>query len=167
MLYAGPKLENGAGIDAFAAGGGAPNVSAWPVFIGEMGDGTGSVAQTVPGGEFRTVNVSSVVDSHGAFNATSRLWTVPTGEVGTYEITGKVRIGDYATPGISCGIGMHTSNTDHPAFFWDNTKNNRQGIQNTRLIQLTAGQQIRLFIYIDQGGDFGLSTAALTIQRIR
>ena len=146
----------------------SPNVSSWPVMVAELGNGDGTqTSQSIPGTTFQTINVVATTDTHGAWNSTNKWWTVPAGQSGVYEVAGKARLVDGFQAGVSIGLGMHSSSTDHPAFFWDNTKNNRQGIQNVRVSQFNAGDNIRLFIYIDASGSHNLAGASLTIQRIR
>lgn len=139
-----------------------PNVSAWPVLVAEFNG-----SQSVGNVQFAKITLSATADSANGWDAANSWWTVPVGQGGTYEIAGKIRLADGTGAGVSVGIGMHTSNADHPAFFWDNTKNNRQGMQNVRVTTLTAGQQVRLFAYIDAGAPVACVAAVLTIQRIR
>lgn len=123
------------------------------------------------GAAFTTIPLNTVtIDTASAYNTTTGIYTLP--ETGTYLITAKMRFVDTPGAGFSYGIGMDTSNADGPSFFWSVTTAApgsgaaRQGIANSRFFQGTAGDQIRLFAYVD-GALLGVSGAELNVIRIR
>jgi len=113
---------------------------------------------------FQTVMVNSVqIDNFNTFDTSTGEWVVP--ETGTYEVNGKLRLEDGARGSLSYGIGLDVANVDNSGFFWSQGTNNRQGIFNSRIIMLTAGQRLRLYAYVDSPG-VGASTAELNATRI-
>lgn len=141
-----------------SGGGSAPD---FPFFAGTYQGyhNVGSAFTTVPLNQIAT-------DTHGGWNATTNTWTVPAGQSGVYQVFGKYRIQDGGGGGTSTGIGLDTANQDSPTFFWGVTNGNRHGIVNQRFAQFNAGDQIRLFSYID-GAARNIEAAALNILRVK
>lgn len=154
----GPQGEPGAPGAPGSGGGSAPD---FPFFDGRYAGWYGADSS------FQTVPLNQVAaDTHGGWNSSTNTWTVPAGQSGIYQVFGKYRIVDGGPQGQSIGIGLDTSNTDSPTFFWGVTNPNRQGISNQRFAQFNAGDQIRLFSYID-GGSRNIEAAALNILRVK
>jgi hypothetical protein len=154
--------------------GGGTDVASFAAFVGTYGNtaiGEGGYAHE--GGAFNTVMISSVSVNIGGGTLSNNLWTVP--QTGTYDVQGKVRFADNSTGGnkYGWGIGMDIANQDSPGFLWRTTPENpsftatnRMGEQNRRVMPLTAGQQLRLFAYID-GTNLNVIAAELIAIRIR
>ena len=124
---------------------------------------------------FTTVTLTSVMlDTSSSW--ASPVWTVP--ETGTYEINGKLRLADNTPAGINFGIGMGIGNVDDPGFYWDTTKGatvggaigggnvGRNMIFNSRISQLTQGDLLRLYTYIDDPTTRIITGAELNAVRI-
>jgi hypothetical protein len=113
----------------------------------------------------------ATTDTHGGWNKINRNeYTVQ--QTGLYDCQLKVRVADPQGggpgAGISHGLGIDIINADSPGFQWSVTAPNRSGSYNSRLMPLTAGQQLRAFVYYDNGGSFGpINSAAFAIQRVR
>jgi hypothetical protein len=159
-------------VDANAGGGGT-DVSAWPVFVGSYNGTTQEFNNNA--GFSRILLPTITVDTHNGWDSTNNWWTVPTGQSGRYRIEMKYRLSDEVPGGISHGIGAGTSQGDSPAFFWATTiavgalgsGANRHGVINQRIVSLNAGDQVRLFCYIDSNSVRKISDAEMTIDRIR
>lgn len=124
----------------------------------------GTSFQTLPQ-TFTTVQFNTVsVDNKNAWNAANNTWTVP--ETGTYEVNGKLRLVDGNLSGLSYGLGIDVVNEDNAGFFWGVGAPNRQGLFNSRIIMLTAGQALRLYAYVDNPSGVGVNAAELNAVRI-
>ncbi|MGI4944965.1 MAG: hypothetical protein ACRYHQ_31135, partial [Janthinobacterium lividum] len=84
----------------------------------------------------------------GAFNLSSNTYTAPT--TGFYRITTKLRLDDNAAT-VSYGLGADSSMVDGPWFIWSQTDigstYNRNGLLNTRVVSLNAGDPIVMYGY--------------------
>ena len=141
----------------------AANMASLRVEAGN-GDGT-STGQNV-GTNFTTIILPRVVaDSASGWNATANTWTVPT--TGTYLVITNIRFVDNLVSGLSYGQGANTSNVDNASFLWNTTNGKRNGSTNTRIMQLTAGQAVDLFAYVDSSQPIAVSGASLTIQQLQ
>ena len=115
---------------------------------------------------FKTVMLANVVtDSASGWNPVTSTYTAP--NTGTYLIISTVRLVDALPAGISWGQGVHTSTADNPAFLWVTTAGPRNGFVNSRIMQLSAGQTVSLFLYADSLTPIALSGASLNIQQIQ
>lgn len=140
---------------------GDPGLPDFPFFDGRW-QGSHSAS-----GTFTTVPMNTIAtDTHGGWNAGNQTWTVPAGQGGIYQIYGKYRISDGGDANVSIGIGLDTTNADSPTFFWGVTNATRNGIMNQRFTALNAGDQVRLFSYID-GTPRNIEAAALSILRVK
>lgn len=128
-----------------------------------IGTGNGNqAAQTVSGASFTTINLVAANDLGSHFNNTTHVYTVPSS--GTYYISAKIRHRDNQPSGISIGMGMDIVNADNPSFFWGVTNGQREGLQNSRIMSLTAGDAVRLYTYCNTTLD--VATAEINIYRI-
>jgi len=123
--------------------------------------------------QFTTVGLNSVMlDTSASF--ASNMWTVP--ETGTYELNGKLRLSDNTPAGISFGIGMGINNVDDAAFYWATTTASTFGfagnsvgrhmVFNSRIMQLTQGDLLRLYAFIDDTTARTIQAAELNAVRI-
>jgi hypothetical protein len=131
---------------------------------------SGTAFQTI-GQTFTTVQINTVmVDNKTAWSASNFWWVCP--ETGVYEVNGKLRLADGNYPGLSYGIGMDIANGDNASFFWGQGMTTgtaalgRQGIFNSRIIALNAGDPLRLYAWVDSPGGIGVSGAELNAVRI-
>ena len=132
----------------------------------EAGTGYGLSTNQTAGNTFKPLSLGSVVtDSASGWNAAANTYTVPV--TGTYLIVSGLRLADNVPAGISYGQGVHTSNVDNPAFLWTTTVGPRNGTTNTRIMQLSAGQTVVFFAYVDSPSPIGVSGASLSIQQIQ
>ena len=141
----------------------APNLASLRV---DTGTSTGSATTQTFNTYFKTVMLSNVVtDSASGWNAVASTYTAP--NTGTYLIISNVRLTDSLPAGISWGQGVHTSNADNPAFLWATTAGPRNGFVNSRVMQLSAGQTVSLFLYADSLTPLALASASLNIQQLQ
>ena len=137
-------------------------------FRAEVGGGLGqSAGQTFSTSDaFKTIALSRVlVDTASGWNASTNSYTVPA--TGTYLIISNIRLTDFAPQGISYGQGVDTSNMDSYSFLWVSTgAGPRNGFLNSRIMQLTAGQKLSLFAYVESKTPINLSSAILNIQQL-
>ncbi|HEX8323434.1 MAG TPA: hypothetical protein VF595_05920 [Tepidisphaeraceae bacterium] len=113
---------------------------------------------------FQTVNLTKVTDLGSNFSNTTHFYTVPV--TGVYEITTKLRVNDGYPSGISYGQGVHSSNIDGPWFLWASTNGNREGSINVRKAVFNAGDQIRMYAYIDSAGTIFVGAAEMTVELV-
>ncbi len=115
---------------------------------------------------FKTVALSHVVtDTASGWNSTTNSYTIPVS--GTYLIISNIRLADFAPPGVSYGQGVDTTNVDTFSFLWSTTGTApRNGFVNSRVMQLSAGQTVSLFAYVDSASPIHLSSAILNIQQL-
>jgi len=126
---------------------------------------SGGVAFQTIGQSFVTVQVNSVMlDNKSRWDAANFSWVVP--ETGTYEVNGKIRLADGDYSGLSYGIGMDIVNQDNAGFFWGQGARHRQGLFNSRIINLASGDRLRLYAYIDNPAGVGVTNAELNAVRI-
>ena len=93
---------------------------------------------------------------------------------GLYQITGTIRTRDFSEKDTQFGVGVHTSNIDGPWFLWhtvqeigkkNNTKYNRTSYPYIRLARFNAGEQLRMFIYVD-GDPLEMQTSGFQVLKI-
>jgi hypothetical protein len=160
------------GTTGYTGSAGVDASSNFPVLIASTNTTTGAIGA----GSFNTVVLNTVTTNTGggAFNTTNGQWTVP--ETGIYDIQGKIRFSDGTASNakFSWGIGIDTSNVDSPAFLWRTSPGAltvgtqvRHGEMNRRVMALTAGQLLRLFVYIDTQTGVTINAAELIAIRIR
>lgn len=115
---------------------------------------------------FNTIVLSTVaVDTASGYNTTSGIYTIPV--AGYWLAISKVRWADSSTSGTSFGQGVDTSNQNTPAFQWFVTPSvtagtARESSLNVRLTAFNAGDQVRLFSYVDTNA-LTLHTAQLNL----
>jgi hypothetical protein len=137
-----------------------------PLFRGVM-----TVAQTVTGQTYTTLNIVSSSDTHAAFDSTSKYYIVP--QTGWYNITARARLADGLLSGAVYGLGIDTVNQDSIYMKWETStsavlgSNKRVNVLNERFMYLTQGSAFRAYIYVDMAGTYSVSNAELTIVRIR
>jgi hypothetical protein len=131
----------------------------------------GNTAFQNNGAGFITLQINAtVIDTANAFNTATWIYTVP--ETGVYEVNAKVRLADATPAGISYGLGIDTSNVDSAGFFWGVTNannlgtGNRQGLFNSRIMALNAGDPLRAFTYVDNPSAVGVIAAELSCYRL-
>jgi hypothetical protein len=113
------------------------------------------------GGSFITVPLGTEVnDAGGNYNNSTYIYTVPV--TGWYMAVGKFRLPDSGAA-YSVGLGIHTSNADGTWVQWGLGVSNRNGLLNTIVAYYTAGDQVRMFAFIDTGGSTTVTNAELTI----
>jgi hypothetical protein len=93
-------------------------------------------------------------DPTNAYNRTTGVITIPSD--GLYQITGTMRVADRSPVGVQYGVGVHTSNIDGFWFLWhavQNTTNvnDRTTYPYIRVGRFNAGDQLRMFVYVDGG----------------
>jgi len=137
-------------------------VSDMPRLVVSRSSGTGF--QTV-GQTFTIIQVNSVMlDNKSRWDAPNFSWVVP--ETGTYEVNGKIRLADGDYSGLSYGLGMDIINQDNAGFFWGQGARSRQGLFNSRIINLAAGDRLRLYAYVDNPSGVPVTNAELNAVRI-
>ncbi|WP_291428524.1 hypothetical protein [Deinococcus sp.] len=144
-------------------------ITTWPTMIARLGSGSGTeVAQTVPARTFARLHVIAAYDSHAAFNNATSIYTTP--QKGLYRLGGKVRVVDGGMPqGSGLGLGIDFQERDGHSFFWGVANANRQGVINQRVVGLSEGTILRLFIYADHpvAATVDIASAEFTVERIR
>lgn len=135
-------------------------------FRADTGTTTGGTTGQTVGASFKTIKLPNVVtDSANGWNPTSSTFAAPT--TGTYLIISSVRLNDSAPANISWGQGVNTSNSDNQTFSWATTAGLRNGFTNMRIMQLSAGQSVDLFAYVDHSNAVGIASASLSIQQLQ
>jgi hypothetical protein len=152
------------------AQGGTGRTIAVPALAVSRSNGNPGSFMTV-GPNFTTIVLTTTaIDTASAYNTSTGIYTLP--ETGLYLITMKVRLADATPGGVSYGAGVDTSNGDGASFFWGTTaasggQASRQGLFNSRLYNGTAGDQLRLFAYVDANGGAGVNSAELNVIKLR
>ena len=144
------------------------NVAATPMasLRVDVGAGLGTPCGQTFGVGFKTIALTNVIaDTASGWNAGASTYTAPA--TGTYLIVSNVRLMDGAPANISYGQGVNTSNVDNNSFIWKTTGSLRNGFTNTRIMQLSAGQTVDLFLYVDSPNPVQLSSASLSIQQLQ
>jgi hypothetical protein len=131
----------------------AQQIPANNIFLSVEGSNNQSI-----GSVFTTILMNKIVDIYGTqssnYNIATGIFTVPT--TGFYEITGTIRFQDKQIAKTQFGVGIHTSNTDGPWFMWSaiqgtTSNSNRTTYPYLRLAKFNAGDQVRMFSYVDTG----------------
>ncbi len=132
----------------------------------DTGTSTGGALNQSFSNSFKTVALTNVItDTASGWNATANTYTVPA--TGTYLIVSNVRFMDGIAANISYGVGVNTSNVDNTSFTWTTTAGLRNGFSNMRVMQLSAGQTLDLFVYADTPNPLALGSASLSIQQLQ
>lgn len=142
------------------------HVPDWPVLVVARSAGDGANSFQNIGSAFTTVAFASAasVDSHGGWSSANNIYTIP--QTGTYQMVAKARLTDGNIGGKSYGIGIDIANQDSAGFQWCVGNSLRQGGMNIRQMRLTAGDALRMFMYIDGGGN-NVNGAELVVTRVR
>lgn len=131
----------------------------------EAGSANGSSVNQTLGAAFKAVALPTVVtDTASGWNTSANTYTVPA--TGSYLIISNLRLVDSVPAGISYGQGVNSSNVDNASFVWSTTAGMRNGFNNMRIMQLSAGQTIYLFGYLDSPTPIAISGASLSIQQL-
>lgn len=145
--------------------GGTGRTNAKPMLIASRSIASGSF-QTV-GRAFTIIQINSApLDTSGGFNTATYLYTAP--ETGVYIVNGRYRVADPAPAGINCAIGVDVATSESASVIWQtiasvSASTSRHSMQISRIISVTAGQQVRLFAYIDSATAVGISSAELNV----
>ena len=132
----------------------------------EFGSWNGIASNQLFTTAFKTVALNNViVDTASGWNASSNTYTVPA--TGTYLIVSNLRLADLLPAGISFGQGVNTSNVDNLSFLWRTTAGPRNESVATRIMQLSAGQTVDLFAYVDSSSPVAIAGASLSIQQLQ
>jgi|TARA_R110000751_G_scaffold290156_5_gene396651 hypothetical protein len=104
-------------------------------------------------------------DPTGAYNTSTGVITIPSD--GIYQITGTMRVADRSSSGVQYGVGVHTSNIDGSWFLWHavlytSNPNDRTTYPYIRVGHFNAGDQLRMFVYVDNG-PLRMSTGAFQV----
>jgi hypothetical protein len=147
----------------------APNAKAHFMSV-TNGTGAGTI-QTLSNAVFTTMDIAGTVtvDTDGALNTTTDIYTVPT--TGTYLCQALVRVADGFTVNSNLGIGIHTSNVDGAWVQWNkimplNTGGGRLSCDYTRIAPFNSGDQLRLYCFQDSGGNMNITAMSVQIWRI-
>lgn len=120
-----------------------------------------STGQTISNA-FTTISMPTVnADPGGNYDPATFIYTVP--RDGLYMIVTKIRFADAITSGLSYGQGAHTSNVDGPWFAWTVTNGIREGLINTRIMRLQAGDPVRAYAYMDNATAREVRLASMNI----
>ncbi len=128
----------------------------------------GSGSQTISPSSFTKITLPTVnSDTESNWDGTNNWYTVPT--TGLYLILAKIRPSDGTTAGTTVAIAVHTSEVDGAYLKWGKmgplgTGVNRTTVDYQRLAYFTAGDQLRLFTYSDEG--YTVNQAGLQIVKI-
>lgn len=121
----------------------------------------GGVFQTVAG-SFATLQINAAqIDNALRFDPATYAYVIP--EAGTYALSAKMRA-DNAAAGISYGLGVGIANDDDAAFLWSMTNGKREGLLNTRVVDLARGDRVRAYAYADAA--INLTSAEMSIHRL-
>jgi hypothetical protein len=136
----------------------------------ETNNGNGaSTIQTISNVTFTSIDVAGTVAANpgGGFNATTDLYTLPAG--GIYVCQALVRIADGFGTSTNVGLGVHTSNVDGYWFQWNKYVTGGGGrcsFDYTRVASFAAGNQLRLYMFQESGGNMAITACNLSIWRI-
>lgn len=135
------------------------NVADWPFFEATFDGEVGA-----SGNDFvRAMLTTLVSDSHGGFNSSTSLYTVP--QDGIYDILFKFRLIDGDIRELSFGTGVGTSRGDTPSFSWWEGNKQRQGTTYRRVASFQKGQTLEAFYYIGSGSPPNIKALDLVIFR--
>jgi len=153
------------------ASGGTGRTVARPALIAARSAANFSTGFQSIGQSFATVQVNAAsVDTAAGFSASTFLYTVP--ETGIYLVTGRYRLVDGTAAGINCAIGVDVAAGDTIGLTWQSTiaasptGSQRNVLQVSRIVSLTAGQTLRLFAFADTSGSVAITAAELSAQRL-
>ncbi len=161
-----PSLVSRISDLATAVGNRIKTIEQRPVFRGSL-----TASQTLTNQAANTVNIASVTDSHNAWSNTTRTYTVP--QTGWYLIMGRIRLMDNLAVGTNYGMSIDSAYADNINMTWATTvgvtlATRRATLDNQRLVYLTQGQTLKLFVFLDVLlGTNSISSAELSIIRVR
>lgn len=128
-------------------------------------------AFNIPAQAFTRLPVTAVTDSDALWDDADHVYTCP--EDGTYALLGSWRPVDNTNTGASSGIGIDTVERDSTTFHWSTIQNGPLGSHTARttfatllVLPFSAGDQVRLFAYVDANNSTGLDSADLQIWRL-
>jgi hypothetical protein len=136
------------------------NMAGGSHFVAVVNDDNKGTVYAKLGQGFQWVDLNSTeTDAEGLFNQTTHFVNVPLS--GLYLITGSFRMTD-PTGAFEYGFGVHTDLADGPHMLWDYRPvgaGTRYSAPYSRMVHLTAGQQIRMLFYSDKNGAQNLPIA--------
>lgn len=102
------------------------------------------------------------------YNSSTGIVTLPTS--GVYLIQGTMRSADGSPANRQWGVGVHTSNSDGGHFLWHMVQDTaavqrRTTYPYTRMGRFNAGDQLRMFIYVD-GGAINMRMGQMNIYKL-
>ena len=118
---------------------------------------SGGLGQVI-GASFNTIIMNTVVSAVGVassnYNTTTGIYTVPV--TGTYQITANLRFADSQVANTQFGLGVNIANDDGAWMSWSNINQTTSGSNRTsfpyiRVVNLTAGAQLRMYSLVDTG----------------
>lgn len=139
------------------------------LFMAIRGSGDGAAVEWSAGAEFKNVPLNTIsIDTfaRGGFDAATGIYTIPI--TGVWDVNAFIRItdGQTSTP-AGYGVGVDAVGTnDGPTFAWmtpQSVPGERATLIYTRNAYFTAGQQVRLFTYVDSGTLVNFASASLTV----
>ena len=117
------------------------------------------VEGTLSANGFNTIALNQTIldvrpaGSSGGWNTATQTYAAPVS--GTYELQTSMRIHDaYGPLGSNYALGAGPSNVDGAWMYWNtifdvHSGTNRKGLQVTRLLHLKAGEEVRMYAYLD------------------
>lgn len=103
----------------------------------------------------------------GNFSDANDWYTVPS--TGLYLVEGRARVADGSTAGVNVGLNVSVADDDNANDVWNSVPTTgaarRMVLENVRVARYTAGQQIRLAVYLD-GGTVTMSRRRLSVIRL-
>lgn len=156
-----PGVAGPAGVDGAvgpAGPAGAAGVTGFPTTLASV-SGDGAIQGFT--GFYTVIMGTKGSDVGNNYNTTTGVYTVPS--TGIYLCIGRYRIQDQST--VHFGFGIHSVNQDGPWFQWQTGSGARYGANYQRLTKFNAGEQLRMFAYVESGNTY-FKPAAMDIMRI-
>lgn len=135
--------------------------------LATAGGSSGNDATFQVGSAFTTVPLGAVAfDTASGFNTSSAIYTIPVS--GFYDVNATLRVQDGNGGGVQVGMGVDISNNDSPTFAWQTRPSGtlRHTFGLSRNAHWYAGDQVRLFAYVDAGSPLTFAAASLSLTLI-
>ena len=116
------------------------------------------------GAGFASLKFSTIsFDTAGGFNMSTGMYTVP--KAGYWQCTGKLRVLDGSTAGVSYGQGVGKTPGDNAPFQWFITVpiGARNGSLTTTLAHFAQGDQVSMYVYADLSNSLAIASAEMTL----